>query len=97
MKIKVTHIELNSADIYNNQSYPNNGLFLVFDEVLGGESGGQLILNTNGIILFLCNGNEVVIEEDEKVEIEPSNDISQELFLKTLSLVVNKEESYKNQ
>ena len=96
MKIKATYIELNSADVFNNQSYPNNGLFLVFDEVMRGESGGQLILNINGMVMFLCNGNEVVIEEDEKVEIEPSNDISQELFLKTLSLVVNKEESYKN-
>ena len=82
MKIKATCIELNSDNVYNIRSYPNDGLFLVFDEIQKGDFGGQLIMKINGFVNFLCNGNDIIIEEDEKVEIESSNGISQELFLK---------------
>ena len=94
LKLKVRNIELSSSDMYNYDKYPIDGLFLVIDEMQGNNFGGQLVLRVNSSVLFLCNGEHIKFKDDP--EVEPSGNISQELFLKTLSLVVNKEESYKN-
>ncbi|NRA77324.1 MAG: hypothetical protein HRU18_03865 [Pseudoalteromonas sp.] len=98
MKLKVEEINLNSADVFLYEKYPNDGVFLVFDEIQKNDFGGQLVLRVNNFTLFLCNGYDITFEYEDESEVEVKSDgsISQELFLKTLSLVVNKDESYKN-
>ena len=97
LKLKVREIELNNSDMFNYEKYPTDGLFLVIDEVQGNDCGGQLVLRVNFSVMFLCNGEHIEFEDEVKSEpeVKTVGGISQELFLKTLSLVVNKEESYK--
>ena len=89
LKLKVREIELDNSDMFNYEKYPTDGLFLVIDEVQGNDCGGQLVLRINFNVVFLCNGEHIVFEAESEPEVKTSGGISQELFLKTLPLVVN--------
>jgi hypothetical protein len=88
MKVEVTEITLDPNDVYNINSYPNSGLYLVFD---GCNSQLMSIQKNNSMCLFIGFDYDVNLIKSE----ETKEGISQDLFLKTLSLVVNKDESYK--
>lgn len=90
MKIEVKEINIDLADVYNINSYPSDGLFLVFD---GCNNQLVFVLKQTSLCMFLCYRNDIqFLEETGK---NPVDNVSQDLFLKTLSLVVNKDESYK--
>lgn len=97
LKLKVKEIELNNSDMFNYEKYPTDGLFLVIDEVQGNDCGGQLVFRIDFAVTYLCLGEQIKFEVESEPEVKTSGGISQELFLKTLSLVVNKEESYKQE
>jgi len=108
MKIEFKEIKLRSSDIYTPSSYPSTGFYLVklYEEP---EPGRTMIYNDGTSALYLINlpyelfcsnyelfcSNEDTNSETSNEATNVNNPISEELFLKTLSLVVNKDESYK--
>jgi hypothetical protein len=66
---------------------------------------GMIVYNNGNMVLFMLNRSDVIDlnsfneTKEPKLEIEPnpkSNGlVSEELFLKAMSLMVNKDESYK--
>ena len=90
MKIEVKEINLTASEVYNINAYPCDGLFLVFD---GCNHQFMFILKNANLCIFLCYKNDINLLESTEQDV--GENISQELFLKTLSLLVNKDESYK--
>ena len=101
MKIEFKEIELRSSDIYTPSSYPSTGFYLVklYEQP---EPGRTMIYNDGVSALYLIDlpytqfsSNGATNSETSNEATNVNNPISEELFLKTLSLVVNKDESYK--
>jgi hypothetical protein len=102
MNIEFEEIELLSGDVYNSGKYPNAGFFVVRQEMVGLD---VLVYNDGTLAWFMLNLRDIVNfdypkgTKEPKLEIEPnpkSNGlVSEELFLKAMSLMVNKDESYK--
>tara|TARA_R110002020_G_C15924629_1_gene743210 strand:+ start:104 stop:397 length:294 start_codon:yes stop_codon:yes gene_type:complete len=90
MKLEVKEIKLDANEVYCVNSYPSDGVFLAFD---GCNHQFMFILKSTSLCMFLCYKNDIQFLESP--EQEANDNISQDLFLKTLSLVVNKDESYK--
>jgi hypothetical protein len=103
MKIEFKEISLLSEEVYVSGSYPNTGFFLVRQRDLA--ESDMILYNDGNLVWFMLNIRDIVninsFKETEKpkLEIEPnpkSNGlVSEELFLKAMSLMVNKDESYK--
>lgn len=103
MNIEFKEISLLSIDAYNGIKYPNTGFFLVNQTDLVGSD--MVVYNDGGTVWFMLNLQDIRnsdlpnIKEEPKLEIVPnpkSNGlVSEELFLKAMSLMVNKDESYK--
>ena len=102
MNIEFKKITLLSEDIYNVSKYPNTGFFVVCEELVGQD---VLVYNDGNIVWFMLNLSDIIYFDssketrEPKLEIEPnpkSNGlVSEELFLKAMSLMINKDESYK--
>ena len=97
MKIEIKEISLSSIDYLTPQEYPSKGFFYVTQ---GDIDKKDLVFNTRDMVWLLLDNISIPnIEsyfEESAIEDSPkSNGLSEELFLKTLSLVVNKDESYK--
>lgn len=103
MKIEFKEISLSSTDAYNSTSYPNTGFFVVRQRDL--VDSDMIAYNDGSLVFFMINLKDIrnsdlpKIKEKPKLEIVPnpkSNGlVSEELFLKAMSLMVNKDESYK--
>tara|TARA_R110000787_G_scaffold11339_1_gene37710 strand:+ start:4058 stop:4363 length:306 start_codon:yes stop_codon:yes gene_type:complete len=98
--LEVKEINLVPTDFYNANSYKTDGLYIVHDETLV-VIVPILVYVKNHCVLYVgdCSGLNF-IETKEKLEIKANpksnGSVSEELFLKAMSLMVNKDESYKN-
>ena len=97
MKIEIKEISLPSMDCLMSQKYPSKGLFYVTQ---GDIDKKDLVFNTGDMVWYLVDNESIpniesYVEESAIEDSPKSNGLSEELFLKTLSLVVNKDESYK--
>jgi hypothetical protein len=103
VNIEFKEISLSSTDAFNSIKYPNTGFFEVHQIDLVGSD--IIAYNDGNVVWFMLNLSDVVNlnsfneTKEPKLEIEPnpkSNGlVSEELFLKAMSLMVNKDESYK--
>ena len=100
-KLEVKEINLSPGDFYNYQAYRSNrdGFYLINDISII-DDYTILVLVKNSCVTYIGEGEDFnFIETEPKLEIAPnpkSNGlVSEELFLKTMSLMVNKDESYK--
>lgn len=100
--LEVKEINLSPADFYNYQAYRSNGdgLYLIND-VTTVDDYTILVLVKFNCIVYIGEGVDFnFIESKEKLNIEanPKSNglVSEELFLKAMSLMVNKDESYRN-
>jgi hypothetical protein len=97
MKVEFKQIELKSEDVYNASNYPGEGFFVVNDLDVKVKS---LVYVEKDLVWFMLTESSEVnfksfeVLEDTKVE-PKDNTVREDLFLKTISLVVNKDESYK--
>ena len=102
MNIEFKEITLSSGDVYNSSKYPNTGFFMVCQDMVGLD----MLVHHDGTAVFFMlylrdavNFDSFKETEEPKSEISPnpkSNGlVSEELFLKAMSLMVNKDESYK--
>jgi len=98
--LEVKEINLVPTDFYNANSYETDGLYLVHDMSLHAIVP-ILVYVKSHCVLYVgeCSGLNF-IETKEKLEIKANpksnGSVSEELFLKAMSLMVNKDESYKN-
>lgn len=102
MKVEFKEIELNSTDAYIASSYPGEGFFVVNDVDVKIKS---LIYVERDLVWVMLgessevNFNSFRIVEETKVELQDNTQssglVSEDLFLKAMSLMVNKDESYK--
>ncbi len=105
MKVEFKEIELNSVDVYTASNYPDDGFFIVNDVDIKTKS---LIYVKGDLVWFMLTEDDVVnfnsfkvVEEVEETKVESQDDtqssglVSEDLFLKAMSLMVNKDESYK--
>jgi len=98
MKIEFKEISLPSIDYLTSQKYPSKGFFYVTQ---GDIDKKDLVFNTGDVVwLLLDNVSIPNIEsyfEESAIEDSPKSNglVSEELFLKAMSLMVNKDESYK--
>tara|TARA_R100000951_G_scaffold85055_1_gene72763 strand:- start:316 stop:621 length:306 start_codon:yes stop_codon:yes gene_type:complete len=101
MKVEFKEIKLNSADTYTASSYPSEGFFIVNELdvkrksliYVEGDLVWTMLTEDNAV-----NFNSFKVVEETKVESQDntqSNLVSEDLFLKAMSLMVNKDESYK--
>ncbi len=97
MKFKVNEVEVKGGNMYLSESYEESGLFMAKDE--SGISSFLFVNKYNNMVSYICMKNEIpdlkaigekVVNEKKTVEV-----VSEDLFLKSLSLFVNKDESYK--
>jgi hypothetical protein len=105
MNIEFKEIELLSGDVYNSLKYPNTGFFLVDQKDLIAPASEMIVYNAGNMVYFMLNFQEIrnfdvpKIKEEPKLEMEgdtnSNGSVSEELFLKAMSLMVNKDESYK--
>ena len=100
--LEIKEINLSPADFYNYQAYRSrgDGLYLVND-VSTVDDFTTLVFVKNNCTIYIGDGRDFnFIESKEKLNIEanPKSNglVSEELFLKAMSLIVNKDESYKN-
>ena len=101
MNIEFKEIKLLSTDVYNKNFYPNTGYFVVNQKDL--IESRILVYNDGASISFMLGLTPQILSQTpvdpKKLVLEPnpkSNGlVSEELFLKAMSLMVNKEESYK--
>ena len=98
-KLEVKEISLAPADFYNFGAYPSEGIYLVAELVVP-QISTTLLNVRNGCVIYIGEGVDFnFIETEPKLEISPnpkSNGlVSEELFFKAMSLMVNKGESYK--
>ena len=97
MKVEFKEIELNSTEAYTASNYPSEGFFVVNDVDVKIKS---LIYVKGDLVWFMLTEDNVIdfnsfkVVEDTKVESQ-DNTVSEDLFLKAMSLMVNKDESYK--
>ena len=104
MNIEFKEISLLSTEVYNSIMYPGTGFFLVNQREL--VASEMIVYNDGTVVWFMLNLQDVRNfdfpnrTEEPKLEISPnpkSNGlVSEELFLKAMSLMVNKDESYKD-
>ena len=101
MKIEFKEIELNSTDTYTASNYPSEGFFIVNNVDVKSKS---LVYVVGTMVIFMLAEDNVIdfnsfkVVEETKVESQDntqSNLVSEDLFLKAMSLMVNKDESYK--
>ena len=96
-KLEVKEIKLPGPDIYISGSYPSDGIYLVTDitNMSNVVDRDNTLVNVRlGGVIYI--GEEIDIKFiEEKKEEKAQMQISEDFFLKTLSLVVNKDESYK--
>lgn len=102
MNIEFKEISLLSADVYNSSKYPSTGFFVVTQEMVGLD---VLVYSDGNLVYFMLKLQDIINfdlpnrKEEPKLQITPnpkSNGlVSEELFLKAMSLMVNKDESYK--
>ena len=102
MKVEFKEIELNSAGAYVASNYPSEGFFVVNDVDVKLKS--LIYVEKDLVWTMLTESSEVNFNsfeavEDTKVESQDntrsSGLVSEDLFLKAMSLMVNKDESYK--
>tara|TARA_R110002167_G_scaffold87190_1_gene235826 strand:+ start:601 stop:915 length:315 start_codon:yes stop_codon:yes gene_type:complete len=103
MNIEFKEITLSSTDVLNSLKYPNAGFFLVRQPDL--VQADVLIYNDGNLVWFMLNLRDIIDlnsfkeTKEPKLEMEgdtnSSGSVSEELFLKAMSLMVNKNESYK--
>ena len=103
MKIEFKKISLLSTDAYNSTSYPDAGFFVV--DQIDLVASQMIVYNDGNMVWFMLNLKDIrnsdlsKIKEEPKLEIVPnpkSNGlVSEELFLRAMSLMINKDESYK--
>lgn len=95
MNVKLEEINLDTNNIYNASCYPKSGLFIVKSDtstdVVFVDVLGNFVLFISAFDIF----KKCVPEIDEQKTKEVSSGISEDLFLKTMSLLANKDESYK--
>ncbi len=95
MYTEINESEVSDLNLYLREEYPHKGLFLN-----KAESGGYHLLFVTDAVFWVNHFDtypNFLEAKREKEKGEPKeNSVSQELFLKTLSLLTNKEESYKN-
>ena len=98
--LEVREINLMGVDFYNYGAYPSDGIFLV-NEMTTVDDHTILIYVKNNCALYIGEGSDFNLIESEKPKLEivpnPKSNglVSEELFLKAMSLMVNKDESYK--
>jgi hypothetical protein len=90
--LEVREVSLDIADFYIYGKYPSEGLFLVKDASIAGNFP-ILVHVKNNCTTYIGDGIHFIFKE---IEEKKETQISEDFFLKTLSLIVNKEESYKN-
>jgi hypothetical protein len=103
MNIEFKEIKLLSTDVLNSLKYPNAGFFLVRQPDL--VQADVLIYNDGNLVWFMLHLRDIVdlnpFKEAQEPKLEMEGDtngnglVSEELFLKAMSLMVNKDESYK--
>lgn len=97
MKVEITETGMLSQNLYNAEFYEKSGLFMVKDEL--SISSFLLVNKTNNNVWFICQKEDMpdfkLIEEKVVNEEKVVGGVSEDLFLKSLSLLVNKDESYK--
>tara|TARA_R110002049_G_scaffold53852_6_gene150287 strand:- start:7839 stop:8129 length:291 start_codon:yes stop_codon:yes gene_type:complete len=95
MNVKLEEINLSTNNFYNASCYPKSGLFIVKSDtstdVVFVDVLGNFVLYISTFDIF----KKCVPEIDEQKTKEVSSGISEDLFLKTMSLLANKDESYK--
>jgi hypothetical protein len=93
--VEVKEINLLLENFYIYKEYPSDGLFLVNDMTTV-DDYTILVYVKNSCVLHVGEGRDLNYRGiEEKKEVKTQNQISEDFFLKTLSLVVNKDESYK--
>tara|TARA_R110000737_G_scaffold350239_2_gene388655 strand:- start:566 stop:880 length:315 start_codon:yes stop_codon:yes gene_type:complete len=103
MNIEFKKITLSSTDVLNILKYPSAGFFLVRQPDL--LQADALIYNDGNLVWFMLNLRDIInlnsFKETKEPKLEMEGDtnsngsVSEELFLKAMSLMVNKDESYK--
>lgn len=98
MKLKYNEINVGNNEVFNGNSYPKEGFYKVNVE---SWAESQLILKKDGLVWTFGDFNMIYNAINENIEVSEKpkdlaeqNGVSEKLFLKTLSLVINKE-SYK--
>lgn len=93
--VEVKEINLSLGNFYIYKEYPSDGLFLVNDMTTVDDYTLLVYVKSN-CVTYAGEGMDLnYIEIEEKKEEKTKTQISEDFFLKTLSLVVNKDESYK--
>ncbi len=97
MEIEFKEISLTSSNYLQTQQYPSTGFFCVTQN----DTNIRVIVFNGGAMVWHLIDEPVVgvfdsYAKKQTIEDSPKSSVlSEELFLKTLSLVVNKDESYK--
>lgn len=101
MKIEIKSMHLGPTIMYDSNQYPNSGIFAVRDHDGGIETGNVVFVDKQfSSVIHLSTESEFnvhfkVLDEEVETPKEVKGAISEDLFLKAMSLLVNKEESYK--
>ena len=92
--VEVKEINLMLHDFYNHAAYPSDGLFLVNDMATV-DYYTLLVIVKNNCVVYITEGVDIDLIEEKKEE-KVQTQVSEDLFLKALSLAINKDESYKD-
>jgi len=90
MKIEFKEIDLKDLDLYNPSSYPSKGFYLAETDIT--EYKNMIYNDGVGVMLItsLTPTDILSIKDTNNKNTNVNDSVSEELFLATLSLVLNK-------
>jgi len=104
---KVKEIELINSIMYNIDSYPDGGFYFVTDPGSGNrylvyaDKEGNMVIYVTSNTKYLNGVENPFVDTSEDGNVKASNEdrsiITEDLFLKSLSVVVNKTEPWKDE